>query len=108
MVEMNLGAPVAEFGLAHLKAFKNTGPGSYTAYVDQWQYGLQLPENHGQLVPVKRPTCFRTIGCNIKGAVENLNIHKTTTMLPWKAKIKATFLVVEVHVQKLLRAFHRL
>eukprot|EP00438_Fugacium_kawagutii_P011914 Skav221382 [mRNA] locus=scaffold7016:18304:23637:- [translate_table: standard] len=32
------------------------------AYVDQYQYGLALPDEVGVLRPVKKPTCFRTTG----------------------------------------------
>lgn len=52
------------------KALKKTEPGSYDIYVDQCQYGLQLPDKHGQLGPVKKPTCFRTTRYNMKVALE--------------------------------------
>eukprot|EP00435_Cladocopium_sp_Y103_P041365 s2849_g11.t1 len=52
------------------KALKKIEPGSYDTYVDQCQYGLQLPDKHGQLGPVKKPTCFRTTRYNLKVALE--------------------------------------
>ena len=34
----------------------------YDTYVDQCQYKLKLPDEHGVVRPVRKPTCFRTTG----------------------------------------------
>ena len=54
------------------RAFRKLEEVSYDVYVDQCQYGLTLPDKHGQDGPVKKPTCFRTTRFNMKRDLERV------------------------------------